>query len=115
MMVEQMGMSDVIGPRNISGSGGGGNMFQASGAVEGANIKNKADAEIDRILAEQYERGMTLLTENKDVLDQIAKILIEKEKINGIQLLEIIKDLKPDIIPKGAMDAVKEVVATAKS
>jgi ATP-dependent Zn protease len=51
MMVEQMGMSDVIGPRNIAGSQGG-NMFQASGAVEGANIKNKADAEIDRILAE---------------------------------------------------------------
>ena len=53
MMVEQMGMSDVIGPRNISGGGGGGgNMFQAGGAVEGANVKNKADAEIDRILAE---------------------------------------------------------------
>merc|ERR1712178_571378 len=43
MMVEQMGMSDVIGPRNISGGGGGGgNMFQAGGAVEGANVKNKA-------------------------------------------------------------------------
>ena len=51
-MVEQMGMSDVIGPRNISGGGGGGNMFQPGGASEGANIKNKADAEIDRILKE---------------------------------------------------------------
>lgn len=62
-------------------------MFQAGGASEGANIKNKADAEIDRILREQYERGMTLLTDNRPVLDQIAKTLIEKEKINGIQLL----------------------------
>merc|ERR1719223_2267977 len=41
MMGEQMGMSDVIGPRNIGGGGGGGNMFQAQSAGEGANIKNK--------------------------------------------------------------------------
>ena len=86
MMVEQMGMSDVIGPRNISG-GGGGNMFQAQAAGEGANIKNKADAEIDRILKEQYERGMELLTQNRDVLDMIAKTLIKEEKITGTQML----------------------------
>lgn len=98
MMVEQMGMSDVIGPRNISGSGGGGNMFQAGGAQEGANIKNKADAEIDRILDEQYKRGMALLTENRDVLDKIAKTLIEEEKINGVQLIELINDVKPNLV-----------------
>lgn len=89
-------------------------MFQAGGAQEGANIKNKADAEIDRILAEQYERGMTLLTENRDILDQIAKVLIEKEKINGVQLLDLIKEIRPNILPEGAMDAVKAVVAAAK-
>lgn len=83
MMVEQMGMSDVIGPRNISGGGGGGNMFQAQSAGEGANIRNKADAEIDRILKEQYDRGMKLLTENRDVLDLIANTLIKEEKITG--------------------------------
>jgi len=105
-MVEQMGMSDVIGPRNIAGSQGG-NMFQAGGAQEGANIKNKADAEVDRILAEQYERGMKLLTENREVLDKIAKTLIEEEKINGVQLLELIKDVNPNLIGDSAMDAVK--------
>lgn len=61
MMVEQMGMSDIVGPRNISG-GGGGNMFQPGGASQGVTLKDKADAEIDRILREQYERGMQLLT-----------------------------------------------------
>ena len=54
---------------------------------------------------------MTLLTENQDVLDEIAKTLIEKEKINGIHLLDLIKDLKPNIIPEGAVEAVKQVVA----
>jgi len=35
------------------------------------------------ILAQQYERGLSLLSENRDVLDEIAKILIKEEKING--------------------------------
>lgn len=53
MMVEQMGMSDVIGPRNIQTQQ---SMFAAPDG--GLTIKNKADAEVDRILAEQYARGM---------------------------------------------------------
>lgn len=53
---------------------------------------------------------MNLLTENRDVLDAIAKILIEEEKINGKQLLETIKDIKPDLISKEAMDAVEAMM-----
>ena len=84
MMVEQMGMSDIIGPRNISQQAMSPmQQMMMGGASEGADLKNKADAEIDRILAEQYERGMNILTENREVLDAIAKILIEEEKING--------------------------------
>lgn len=74
-----MGMSEVIGPRNISpGSSQG-----QAGQMVGDAIQLKADQEINRILTEQYDRGMKLLTENKDVLDAIAKCLIEEEKING--------------------------------
>jgi|TARA_B110000285_G_scaffold132250_1_gene148467 ATP-dependent Zn protease len=54
-----MGMSDVVGPRNVSDS-------QASpmqramggGSSDGPILQNKIDDEIDRILNEQYERGM---------------------------------------------------------
>ena len=66
-----MGMSDVIGPRAIEGKSSIGSL-------------NKSDAEIDRILKEQYDRGMKILTENRDVLDVIAKTLIEEEKITGV-------------------------------
>merc|ERR1719454_926345 len=98
-MVEQMGMSDIIGPRNISQQAASPmQQMMMGGAAEGADLKNKADAEIDRILAEQYERGMSILTENRDVLDAIAKILIEEEKINGKQLLETIKNINPNLI-----------------
>lgn len=55
MMVEQMGMSDVIGPRNISNQAMSPmQQMMMGGANEGADVKNKADAEIDRILTEQY-------------------------------------------------------------
>ena len=51
MMVEQMGMSDAIGPRNVQPPSGG--MYGGqSGSVQGSEIKKKVDSEIDRILAE---------------------------------------------------------------
>merc|ERR1719163_2719675 len=51
MMVEQMGMSDVIGPRNVQPPGG--SMYGGqTGAVQGTVIKEKVDKEIDRILDE---------------------------------------------------------------
>ena len=108
MMVEQMGMSDVIGPRNISGQGGGGNMFQAQSAGEGASLKNKADAEIDRILKEQYERGMELLSSNRDVLDLIAKTLIRDEKMTGTQMLSMIRDIRPELVTADQIAKVQE-------
>jgi cell division protease FtsH len=108
MMVEQMGMSDVIGPRNISGSGGGGNMFSAGPAGEGASIKNKADSEIDRILKEQYTRGMELLTTNRDVLDLIADTLIKEEKITGTEMLTMIKKIRPELVTADQIAKVQE-------
>lgn len=54
---------------------------------------------------------MQLLTENRDVLDQIAKILIEKEKINGKELLEVIKSANPNLVSEKALDAVTEMMA----
>ena len=110
MMVEQMGMSDRVGPRNISSSGMSPMQMMMGGNKEGDQLKNKADAEIDRILAQQYERGMKLLTDNRDVLDEIAKVLIEEEKIDGKQLLKIMQKVNPDLVSEKAMDAIEAVI-----
>ena len=53
---------------------------------------------------------MSLLVENKDLLDSIAKILIEKEKITGLEMLDLIKQLKPEIVTDEAIKAVKEIM-----
>lgn len=42
-----------------------------------------------------------------DVLTAIAKLLIEKEKINGLEMLQLIKSIKPELIPNSTMDKVK--------
>merc|ERR1719213_730399 len=110
MMVEQMGMSDVIGPRNIAAQQQ--NMF--AGPQEGEMLKNKADDEVDRILDEQYQRGMQLLSDHKEVLDAIAKRLIEKEKIDGNEMLALIKEINPTLISEAAVKKVAEMVQPVK-
>lgn len=80
-----------------------------SGSVQGSMIKEKVDKEIDRILTEQYERGMQLLTDNRDVLDAIAKCLIEEEKIDGKQLLQLVKKIKPSLVTEKTMEAIEKI------
>ena len=89
-------MSDAIGPRALD-----------SRNNEGGKIMDKADEEVDRILTEQYERGINILTENREVLDQIAKILIEKEKISGAELVDIIREVKPELVSEEVSEALK--------
>ena len=43
---------------------------------------------------------MKLLTEHKEILDDISNTLIENEKMTGVQLLEIIKKYDPDLVSK---------------
>ena len=57
----------------------------------------------------------SFILENKEVLDQIAKTLIEKEKIDGGQLLTIIETLKPELVPAGAKEKVAEMIARGGS
>lgn len=51
-----------------------------------------------------------MLTENRDVLDEIAKILIEEEKIDGKQLLTLVKRIRPGLVTEKAMAAIDRVV-----
>jgi len=55
-------------------------------------------------LQDQYDRGMNLLTENKDVLDKIAQKLIDSESMTGIELFDLIYKEKPELIGSGQME-----------
>ena len=47
------------------------------------------DAEVVEILKESYEKALSMLRENRDVMDKLAEFLIEKETITGHQFMEI--------------------------
>ena len=48
------------------------------------------DDEVKRIVDEQYQRGMKLLRDNMFLLDELAKLLMEQEKVSGEELVKLI-------------------------
>ena len=52
------------------------------------------DDEVMKILKESYEEAKRLLSENRDVMDQIAAFLIEKETITGKEFMKIFHKAK---------------------
>ena len=49
------------------------------------------DQEVRRIISEAHERARTLLRENRSVLDNMARVLVEKETIYNEEVLMLVK------------------------
>ena len=69
--------------------------------LDGRAVLNCADAtaaevdkEVMKLLKECYERAKLLLADNRDVLDEIAKYLFEKETITGKEFMQIYRRIK---------------------
>eukprot|EP00439_Symbiodinium_sp_Y106_P033210 s3816_g3.t6 len=94
-MVMQLGMSPEIGQRLLGGQQQGGPFmgrdFMGGGAPPISQaLKQRVDAEVKRIVDEQYQRGMKLLRDNMYLLDTLARTLMEEEKVSGDQLMKMI-------------------------
>lgn len=94
-MVMTLGMSPEIGQRLLGGQQGGGPFMGRDFMGQGAPpisqaLKQKVDDEVKRIVDEQYQRGMKLLRDNMFLLDELAKMLMEEEKVSGEQLIKLI-------------------------
>jgi len=61
----------------------------------------KIDAEVHRIIDEQYTRAKQIITERRDVLDKIAAALLEYETIEGRHVLEILQfgEIRSPVLP----------------
>jgi cell division protease FtsH len=51
----------------------------------------KIDAEIHRIIEEQYQRATDILAQHRDALDKVAEALLEFETIDGQHVMEILR------------------------
>ncbi|MDF2787232.1 MAG: cell division protein FtsH [Neobacillus sp.] len=94
-MVTEFGMSDKLGVGQF-GQASGGQVFLGRDIHNEQNYSDaiafEIDLEIQRILKECYERAKTILTENRDKLDLIAKTLLEVETLNAEQIEYLISN-----------------------
>jgi len=97
-MVKQLGMSDIVGQRVIGGQEGGGGPFMGRDFMGGGappvsqSLRQKIDAEVRRIVDEQYERGMKLLSSNMTLLHSLAEKLMDQEKVSGEELMKLVNE-----------------------
>jgi len=96
-MVTQFGMSDLLGPRSYGN--GGGAVFLGREIAEqrdySEHYAQQIDDEVKRILQAAYERAKGLLLEQKDKMDELVRILIERETLNAEEFVEIVDGAAP--------------------
>ncbi|EFK07977.1 cell division protease FtsH [delta proteobacterium NaphS2] len=92
-MVKEYGMSSKVGqvyfsrPKKASAFGWGMQNEDEYGQATAELI----DSEVARIIGKQYTTALELLKGKKDILREAAKVLLEKEKIEGDELKAIIE------------------------
>jgi len=102
-MVVRYGMSDVLGPIQYGGDNDEVFIGRDWGHTRnyGENIAGIIDGEIKRIVGDSFEEAKRLLEEHMEVLHRTAKLLIEKEKIDGEQFEKLFDVLEePEIAPE---------------
>ncbi|CAL1146629.1 unnamed protein product [Cladocopium goreaui] len=114
-MVMTLGMSPEVGQRLLGGQQQGGPFMGRDFMGQGAppisqQLKQLVDVEdnsptpqdeqiqysvaalerVKRIVDEQYQRGTQLLRDNMFLLDELAKMLMDQEKVSGEELMKLI-------------------------
>ena len=90
-MITRYGMSDEFGMmalETVNNQYMGGDTSLACAAETAAVVDEKVKA----ILKKEYDKAMTLLTENKQQLHALAKYLYEKETITGDEFMQVLKE-----------------------
>ncbi len=86
-MIENFGMSDVLGPISLGNERGakllGGEFGFGSERDFSDSTAEIVDQEIKKILSDNYVRVKELLEGRKDSLEGIAEVLLEKETLEG--------------------------------
>ncbi|AIF42009.1 ATP-dependent zinc metalloprotease FtsH [Virgibacillus sp. SK37] len=107
-MITEYGMSDKIGPLQFT-SGGGGDVFLGRDLGNEQNysdaIAHDIDQEMQNFINYCYDRAKTILTENKDKLELVAKTLLEVETLDAKQIKSLFED---GILPEAEDYGIEE-------
>jgi len=91
MMIEQWGMSEKVGLVALKNEGGRGPSW-------GGNLMTTVDAEVERLVNNSYLTALRLVTENKPLLDHLARTLVEQEVVSAeeFQMMLVQFDVKTE-------------------
>ena len=96
-MVTQWGMSDTLGPM-VYGENEG-EIFLGRSITTHKNVSETTmqtvDAEIRRIIDEQYQLARKLIEDNRDKVEAMAAALLEWETLDAEQIEDIISGRPP--------------------
>ncbi|MCF7837048.1 MAG: ATP-dependent zinc metalloprotease FtsH [Candidatus Marinimicrobia bacterium] len=92
MMVCEWGMSPLLGPQSF---GEREELLFLGREVarhidHSDNTARQIDQEISRLLNEAFERATAILTQRREALDQIAQLLLERETLDGREVMDIL-------------------------
>ncbi len=92
-MVVKFGMSAAVGPIRYGDDDG--QVFLGKDIGHTKNYSEeyakKIDSEIQNIIDKCYKKAKEILTQNSELLEQSAQLLIEKEKITGDEFRELVE------------------------
>ncbi|NLI75529.1 MAG: ATP-dependent metallopeptidase FtsH/Yme1/Tma family protein [Candidatus Riflebacteria bacterium] len=96
-MVCELGMSEEVGPIYLNDDEHtvflGRDFNRRKDLSE--EMAKKIDHEIRRLIDTAYQKAKDILTQHRDDLDRIARILLERETINGHELTELMAGRDP--------------------
>ncbi len=92
-MVTRFGMSD-LGPLSLEGQGGevflGGGLMSRSEYSE--EVASRIDDQVRQIIEHAHHLARKIIRENREVIDRLVDLLIEKETIDGEELRQIVAE-----------------------
>ncbi|MBO4779726.1 MAG: cell division protein FtsH, partial [Selenomonadaceae bacterium] len=89
-MIMQYGMSNVLGPVAYGGDPAQQYYFGQPQKNYSEEVASEIDKEVQRYMEEAYSACRTIINENRDKLDLIAKALLDKETLSAQELKDIV-------------------------
>jgi cell division protease FtsH len=94
-MVTEYGMSNKVGSVKLGQGSGEQFMGRDMGQRDySENIAETVDAEVRVLLEQAHDEAWQVINDNRDVLDHLAAVLLEKETLDHDELADIFKDVR---------------------
>ena len=102
-MVKEWGMSEKVGTIALSEPQGGGPFMGRSmgrrSTQWGGKIMSSVDSEIERLVNNSYLTAKNILLQNRDLLDHLAKTLVEQEVVSAEEFQMMLVEFNAKVVP----------------